>query len=266
MRVLPPVLHANKCSQLLQPLRVFLVPSCFGCLSLYAAVSAADLFDNVGQTNQVGVHTRQSSLGLDLFCFKATDASRLLEDCPPILGVGLQQPFDLALFNQTVSIGANAGPSEKATDVFEASRLAIDQIFRLAAAVDASTNVDLVCVVFENSVLVFQNDGRLCRVGRTTSAGAAAALEDDIGHVLAAQALGALLAQHPFDRVNDVRFPRPVRANNHRDPGRKLESGFLGKALKATDFKCFEHAMTPLGGKCLSVARRGTSCRRRTSF
>ena len=44
--------------------------------------------------------------------------------------------------------------------------------------------------------------------------------EDDVGHVAAAQRPRALLAQHPADRVDQVRLARPVGPDDHgRRPG-----------------------------------------------
>ena len=67
------------------------------------------------------------------------------------------------------------------------------------------------------------------------------AVEDDVGHLLAAQALDALLAEHPLDGVDDVRLARAVRPHHDRDPGRKLEPGLFGEALETDEFERFEH-------------------------
>ena len=55
----------------------------------------------------------------------------------------------------------------------------------------------------------------------------ARAVEDHVGHLLAAQALDALLAQHPLDGVDDVRLARAVRPHHDRDAaaGTRTASG-----------------------------------------
>ena len=63
------------------------------------------------------------------------------------------------------------------------------------------------------------------------------AVENDVGHFLAAEALDALLAQHPFDGIDDVRLAGAVRADNYRDPGRKLEPRLVGEAFEADEFQ-----------------------------
>ena len=78
----------------------------------------------------------------------------------------------------------------------------------------------------------------------------APAVEDDVGHLLAAQTLGALLAEHPLDGVDDVRFAGAVGTDDHRDAGRKLEPRLVGKALEAGEFERFEHGKeSPVGSQ-----------------
>ena len=62
----------------------------------------------------------------------------------------------------------------------------------------------------------FRGGRRLARV---------AALEDDVLHVLAAQALGALLAQHPGDRIDDVALAAAVGADDGGDASVEGELG-----------------------------------------
>ena len=70
---------------------------------------------------------------------------------------------------------------------------------------------------------------------------AARAVEDHVGHLAAAEALDALLAQHPLDGVDDVRLARAVRPHHDRDARRKLEPGPVGKALETDEFEGLEH-------------------------
>jgi hypothetical protein len=81
---------------------------------------------------------------------------------------------------------------------------------------------------------------------RVASAGvqrgaAGGAVEDDVRHLLAAETLDALLAEHPFDGVDDVRLAGAVGADDHGDARVELEPGLFGEALKTGEFKRFEH-------------------------
>ena len=84
---------------------------------------------------------------------------------------------------------------------------------------------------------------------------AARAVEDHVGHFVAAEALDALLAQDPLDGVDDVRFSRAVRPHHDRDARRKLEPGAVGKTLETDDFQGLEHGAMAVDDPC-------THCRR----
>ena len=54
--------------------------------------------------------------------------------------------------------------------------------------------------------------------------------EDDVVHLGAAQRPGALGAEHPHDRIHDVRLARPVGADDDTHPGFELERGLVREA------------------------------------
>ena len=60
-----------------------------------------------------------------------------------------------------------------------------------------------------------------------------AAVEDDVGHVLAAEALGALFTKHPFDAVNNVGLARAVGPHDNGDTVAKVKPRFVGETLEA---------------------------------
>ena len=68
--------------------------------------------------------------------------------------------------------------------------------------------------------------------------------KDDVLHLAAAQAFGALLAEHPAHRVEDVRLAAPVRSHHHRHSlAGQVDFGAVTKGLKAQDLNLlqFEH-------------------------
>src|SRR5207248_3070024 len=67
-----------------------------------------------------------------------------------------------------------------------------------------------------------------------------AAVEDHVFHLVAAQALGALLAHHPRDRIGHVALAAPVRADNRRDAFVEGELGPIGKRFEAVDLETFK--------------------------
>ena len=142
--------------------------------------------------------------------FELADAGRLFEDQPPVARRRLQQHVDLALLDDAVGFGGDAGAGEQVADVAQPAGLAVDQILALAAAIDAARDVHVAASRWPavrsllSSVSVTSAVPSGPRVG--------AAVEDDVGHFLAAERLGALRAEDPLDGVDDVGLARAVRA------------------------------------------------------
>ena len=66
------------------------------------------------------------------------------------------------------------------------------------------------------------------------------AAEDDVFHLLAAQALRALFAHDPGQGVGDVALAAAVRADNRGHPAVEGQLGAIGKRLEAGYFETFE--------------------------
>ena len=73
--------------------------------------------------------------------------------------------------------------------------------------------------------------GRLARVG---------AAEDDVFHLLAAQALRALFAHDPGQGIGDVALAAPVRADNRGHSAIEREFGAIGEGFETGDFETFK--------------------------
>ncbi len=91
----------------------------------------------------------------------------------------------------------------------------------------------------QEAVGVVEGEGDFGRIHRPAGAGA---VEDHVGHFPAAEALDALLAQHPLDGVDDVRFPRAVRTDDDGDSLGEFKTRLVGEALETGEFECLEHA------------------------
>ena len=70
-------------------------------------------------------------------------------------------------------------------------------------------------------------------------------LKIDRFHGVAAQMLGALLAEHPADGVDDVRFAAAVRPDDAGYPGGNSSTVRVGKDLKPTSSSCLIRIPTP---------------------
>ncbi len=137
----PPIGQPDLRPQFLQAVGVFLVAPGLGGLGADAPQAAFDFVDDVGQPQQVLLDPLQPPQGFDLLGLEAADAGRLFEDHAAVAGRGLQQHVDFALLDDAVGFGGQAGAGQQVADVAQPAGLAIDQIFALAAAVDAAGDV-----------------------------------------------------------------------------------------------------------------------------
>jgi hypothetical protein len=73
--------------------------------------------------------------------------------------------------------------------------------------------------------------------------------------VLAAQALGALLAEHPRDRVDNVALAASVGTDDRRDAGVEGKLRPFRKALEAGDFETIQtHSWTDHAAEAAGIA------------
>jgi hypothetical protein len=246
----PPIDHADLRAQLLQAGAVLAVAIGLGRLRAHGLEAVFDLLDDVAQPQQILIDAFQPPLGFDFFRLEPADAGGLLKDSAAVLRRGLEQAIDLALLDEAVGIDANARAAEQVANVLEAAGITVDEIFAFAAAIDAARDVDFRGVDGELVRRIVENDRRLGHV-HGLAAAAARALEDDVGHVAAAEAFGALLAEDPLDGVDDVRLAAAVGTDDDRDAGGKLKARFVGEALEADKFECLEHGGRARGPKLL---------------
>ena len=138
-----PVDQAHLGPQLLKAVGVLFVAPGLAGLGADAAEPVLDLVDDVGQPQQVLLDAFQSPQGFDLAELEAADAGGLLENHPPIPRRRLQEHVDLALLDHAIGLAAHARSREQVADVAEPGRGAVQQVFALAAAIDAAGDVDL---------------------------------------------------------------------------------------------------------------------------
>src|SRR6185436_11922863 len=73
-----------------------------------------------------------------------------------------------------------------------------------------------------------------------------AAVEDHVLHLVAAKALGALLAQHPRDGVGNIALAAPVGPDDGGDTLIEGELRPIGEGLETRDFETLETHYCPL--------------------
>ena len=163
---------------------------------------------------QVGLHRVELAQRLLLALAVLEDAGGLLDEAAAVLGPGLQHRVELALADDDVHLAADAGVGQQLLDVEQPrDLLAVDLVLAGALAEHPPGDRHLGVVDRQRVVAVVDGQGDLGAAQRRAAGGAG---EDDVFHLAAAQRLGALLAEHPGDGVDDVALARAVRARRPR--------------------------------------------------
>ena len=123
------------------------------------------------------------------------------------------------------------------------ARHAVDQVLRLTGAEEHPGDRDLGELDRQQARGVVDRERDLGPAERGTIGGAG---EDDVVHLGAAQRPRTLGAEHPRDRVDDVRLARPVRADDDAHARFELERGLVREGLEALQRQRLEEQLGPL--------------------
>ena len=140
------------------------------------------------------------------------------------------------MFNQTVCIDSDPGATKQIPNIFQAAGFRVDRVFTFAAAIDSPRDFYFVGIEREDASAVVENEGDFGAVCGFTST-FRRAFENHIGHFRSAQSLGALGTEHPFDRIDNVRFARSVRTDHHSDSLREIEPRSIREAFETYKFQ-----------------------------
>ena len=174
---------------------------------------AADLGEQVLEPGQVAVRGVELAERLLLALAVLEDAGGLLDEAAPVLRRRVQDLVELALADDHVHLAADAGVAQQLLDVEQPAGRAVDGVLRPARAEHRPADRDLGVLDRQRSVGVVDREQHL-RTAERRAPGRAG--EDDVLHLAAAQALGALLAHHPGEGVDDVGLARAVGARRCR--------------------------------------------------
>src|SRR5262249_52399918 len=137
--------------------------------------------------------------------------------------------------------------------------LAVDEVFTLARAVDPPGDLHFGGVGGEGLVEVVERHRDL---GHAEAAARRGAVENDVGHLPAAQALGALLPEHPAYRVTAVRFACAVRPDDGGNARGEVELSAVGERLEAAQLQTLQHGAFPAGESVTHMSIPGEIIRR----
>ena len=191
---------------------------------------AAHLAQQVGEAQQVALGRLEPALRLLAALAELQDAGRFLDDRPAILGPRVEHGVELTLADDHVLLAADARVGEQLLDVEQPARRAVDHVLRLTRAEQRAGDRDLGELDRQQSGGVVDRERHLGPAERRPIGGAR---EDDVVHLGAAQRAGTLGAEHPRDRVDDVRLARAVRPDDDADAGLELERRLVREGLEA---------------------------------
>ena len=198
---------------------------------------AAQLGGEVGEPVEVGLHRVELAQRLFLALAVLEDAGRLLDERAAVLRLGVQHRVELALADDDVHLAADAGVGEQLLDVEQAAGVAVDLVLALAGAEHPAGDRDLGVVDRQRAVGVVDGERDLGAAQRRPAGGAG---EDDVLHLAAAQRLGALLAEHPGDGVDDVGLAGAVGAHHAGDARLQPQRRRGGEGLEALHRQALE--------------------------
>ncbi len=205
----------------------------------------ADLAQQIGEAQEVAFGRLEPAFGLLLALAELQDPGRFLDDRPAVLGSRVEHRVELALADDDVLLAADAGVGEEVLDVEQPARDAVDEVLRLTGPEEHPGDRHLGELDRQQPRGVVDRERDLGPPERRPIGGAG---EDDVVHLGAAQRPGALGAEHPRDRIHDVRLARPVGADDDTHPGFELERGLVREGLEALQRQRLEEQEGPLSG------------------
>ena len=186
----------------------------------------------VAQARQVRGHRLQLAAGLLLAAAVLHHAGRLLNHVAALLRGGVQDRIQLALAHEHMHVLAQAGLRQQILNIGQARRGSINLVLAAAGTEHGARNLHPISGNAEGAVRIIEGQRHLgAAQGRALHAIARAG-KDDVLHAAAAQALGALLAHDPGERIQHVGFAGAVRAYHGVNAGGEFEGRGGGERLE----------------------------------
>ncbi len=220
-------------------------------LALEGAELPLDLVHHVPHAEEILARRLQLAERLGPLELVPGDARRLLHEDPPVERLRGEDVGQTLLLHQRVGLRVHARAQEEIVDVLQPADRLVEEVLGLAVPVEAPSDPHLaprhaqLAVVGERE----QDLGQPERPPRGRP------VEDHVLHPVAAEGLGALLAERPPERVRDVRFAAAVGADDGGDPGKDAHLGAIREGLEAEQ----RHSLEPHDCQRLIARPRGPS-------
>jgi len=193
----------------------------------------ADVLDAVDILAGIG----EPVLGLPATLLVLCHSGRFLEEEAQLLRLGLDDAGNHALLNDGVGARPQAGAHEQVDHVAPANMQVVDEVGRLAIAVEHALDCDLgvlrpLSAGATLAVVEVQLDA-----GATDGLALARAVEDDVLHGFAAQGSGLGFTQHPAHGVDHIGFAAAVGADHTNQLPGNQDGGRVDKGLEPGKFQ-----------------------------
>ena len=193
---------------------------------------APNLAREVLDAREVPLHRVELPERLLLALAVLEDARRLLDEVAAILRGSAEDVVEVALRHDDVHLAAEPRVAQQLLDIQEPTRLAVDAVLGSARPKQGPRDRHLGVLDGEHTVVVVDRERDL---GASERRAAGRAREDDVLHAAAAKRLGALLAHHPRQRVDDIGLAGAVRPDDARDARLELQRRRGREGLEAPE-------------------------------
>ena len=161
------------------------------------------------------------------------DARGLFEKHPQLVGLGLDQPGDGALLDNGVTPRPQAGTEKDVGDVLAPAARTVEDIDRLPVAGHLALDGDFSVagvLAAQSALTVVEHQFHRGMPHRLASGGA---VEDHVGHGIAAQIFGRTFPHHPTHRVDDIGLTATVGADDADQATGQGNGGGIDEGFKS---------------------------------
>ena len=162
---------------------------------------AANLCREVLHSRHIALHRIELAKRLLFAAAMLENARGLLDEIPTLFGGSAKNSIELSLTHNDVHLAAKARIREEILDIEQTAGRAIDRVLGAAGTEQGATDRHFRVLDRECAIRVVDRESDLRAAQRWTPG---CPRKDDVGHIAAAQGLGALLTHHPGERINDV--------------------------------------------------------------
>ena len=194
------------------------------------AHARADLRQDVAHAIKIAARLVQFLQRLFAFVAIHRDAGRFFKERAAFVGTQRQRLIDQALADDGVGAARQAGLGQQLTYIAQTDFAAVEQIFIFAVTIGASTDNHFAEFNREETVGVIEGEIGLSHACART---AITPSENEVFCLPGAQHREDLFAQHPAQRIGDIRLAGTVWSDDSRNTRRENEVRFRGKGFKA---------------------------------